>query len=71
MKKATLCLALVCNTFSQEQITIPFDWSGQNGILIQDGILFSNQSWSSGILSFDGIYSSYPARYGGHTAKKI
>ena len=71
MKKATLCLALLCNIFSQEQITIPFDWSKQNGILIQDGIFFSNQSWSSGILSFDGTYSSYPARYGGHTAKKI
>ena len=71
MKKATLCLALLCNIFSQEQITIPFDWSEQNGILIQDGIFFSNQSWSSGILSFDGTYSSYPSRYGGHTAKKI
>lgn len=46
---------------------IPFDWSGQNGVYIKQGHLFTNQSWYSGILSFDGTYTSYPNRYGGHS----
>ena len=46
---------------------IPFDWSGQNGVYIEQGHLFTNQSWYSGILSFDGTYTSYPNRYGGHS----
>ena len=48
---------------------IPFDWSGHNGIYIKNGRLFTNQSWYSGILSFDGTYTSYPSRYGGHSSE--
>ena len=71
MKRAILCAIFFSNIFSQDQIVIPFDWSGQNGILIHDGVLFSNQLWSSGILTFDGTYSAFPLKYGGHTAKKV
>ena len=48
---------------------IPFDWSGHNGIYIRQGHLLTNQSWYSGILSFDGTYASYPNKYGGHSLK--
>ena len=70
MKRAILSVIFFSGIFSQDQIVIPFDWSGQNGILIHEGVLFSNQPWTSGILTFDGTYSAFPLRYGGHTAKK-
>ena len=71
MKRAILSVIFFSGIFSQDQIVIPFDWSGQNGILIHEGVLFSNQAWTSGILTFDGTYSAFPLRYGGHTAKKV
>ena len=71
MKRAILSVIFFSGIFSQDQIVIPFDWSGQNGILIHEGVLFSNQPWVSGILTFDGTYSTFPLRYGGHTAKKV
>ena len=54
--------------FSQNTTRIPFDWSGQNGVYIEKGYLFTNQSWYSGVLSFDGTYTSFPDRYGGHSS---
>ena len=69
MKQCILVLSLFTRLFSQTQYTIPFDWGGQNGLLIQDGALFWNRSWTSGVLLFDGTYASYPNRYGKHTSK--
>lgn len=53
------------------QITIPFDWGGQNGMIIHEGSLFWNRSWSSGNLIFDGTYSSFPNRYGKYSAMQF
>ena len=71
MKQCILVLSLFTRLFSQTQYTIPFDWGGQNGLLIQDGALFWNRSWTSGVLLFDGTYASYPKRYGSHTSKQF
>ena len=46
---------------------IPLDRSGHYGVYITQCHLLTNQSWYSGILSFDGTYASYPNRYGGHS----
>ena len=43
---------------------LPFDWSGQNGLISVNGQLFWNQDWMSGPLYFDGTFSNYPLRYG-------
>ena len=43
---------------------LPFDWSGQNGLISVNGQLFWNQDWMSGPLYFDGTFSNYPFRYG-------
>jgi hypothetical protein len=49
---------------SQNLSTLPFDWSGQNGVITVDGALFWNRDWNAGLLFFDGSFASYPARYG-------
>ena len=56
---------------AQNSYLIPFDWGGQNGMIITDGSLFWNQAWNSGMLLFDGTYSTYPNRYGPHITRKF
>ena len=68
MRKLAVLLSLVAGLFAQNSNSIPFDWAGQNGIVITDGALFWNRSWTSGMLLFDGTYTSYPRRYGTHTS---
>ncbi len=43
---------------------LPFDWSGQNGLLSVNGQLFWNHDWMSGPLYFDGTFSNFPLRFG-------
>ena len=43
---------------------LPFDWSGQNGLLSVNGQLFWNHDWMSGPLYFDGTFSNFPLRLG-------
>ena len=43
---------------SQQNFVIPFDWAGQNGIIVNNGKLFWNQTWTSGMLLFDGSKNS-------------
>ena len=38
--------------------------------MFYNGILLSNQAWSSGILQFDGSYSAYPLRFDGKVRNK-
>ncbi|MBT4063904.1 MAG: hypothetical protein HOE72_01445, partial [Candidatus Marinimicrobia bacterium] len=68
MKKLAVILSLYSGLFSQASLLIPFDWAGQNGFLIKDGALLWNRDWSSGMLLFDGTYTSYPLRFGSHTS---
>lgn len=71
MKRIFTFFALVGGTLAQGTFSIPFDWGGQNGIVITEGTLFWNRSWTSGMLLFDGTYSSYPRRYGVHTSNRF
>ena len=43
---------------------LPFDWSGQNGLVSVNGQLFWNHDWMSGPLYFDGTFSNFPLRFG-------
>ena len=43
MRKLAALLSLVAGLFAQNSNLIPFDWAGQNGIVITDGALFWNQ----------------------------
>ena len=71
MKNIFFIVGLFSILFGQKDFVIPFDWAGQNGYIIHNGKLFWNQSWTSGVLLFDGTYSSYPIKFGPHTSKKF
>ena len=71
MRRLVVLLSLNVGLFSQSSFVIPFDWAGQNGIMINDGALFWNRDWTSGMLLFDGSYTSYPNRYGSYTSRKF
>jgi len=71
MGKIIVYLNLMTGLIAQNSYLIPFDWGGQNGMIITDGSLFWNQAWNSGMLLFDGTYSTYPNRYGPHIARKF
>ena len=71
MKKIFTIIGLFSIILGQKDFVIPFDWVGQNGYIINNGKLFWNQSWTSGMLLFDGTYSSYPMKFGSHTSKNF
>ena len=50
---------------------ISFDLAGHSGVFIDNGINVWNRSWFSGILLFDGTYSSYPIRFGEEVNKNF
>ncbi len=50
--------------FPQTLDPIPFDWSGQNGMSTNQGILIWNRDWYSGKLFFDGTFHSFPLQFG-------
>lgn len=43
---------------------IPYDWSGQYGVISNNGRLMWNQDWTVGVLLFDGTFANYPTRFG-------
>ena len=71
MQRFIISIVLMTVVYSQSNYLVPFDWSGQNGFKIYEGSLFWNRSWTSGVLLFDGTYTSYPKRYGEHTSNKF
>ena len=71
MKKLFIIIGVFSGITSQQTFNIPFDWAGQNGMVINNGKLFWNQTWTSGMLLFDGSYTSFPIKYGGHTSEKF
>ena len=71
MKKLFIIVGIFSGITSQQTFNIPFDWAGQNGMVINNGKLFWNQTWTSGMLLFDGSYTSFPIKYGGHTSEKF
>ena len=49
---------------------IPFDWSGQNGMSSNGGLLVWNRDWNSGEILFDGTFQSFPMTFGRPIAQK-
>ncbi len=49
------------------QILIPFDWAGQNGMMVAGGQVLYNRDWFSGPLIFDGTFTSFPLKFGTKT----
>ena len=60
---------IVTQLLAQSMDPIPFDWSGQNGISSDGGLLLWNRDWNSNELFFDGTFQSYPLRFGEEIAR--
>ncbi len=64
MKYKLLIIGFVCSNLLAQVDDIPYDWSGQYGVLSNNGRLMWNQDWSFGSLIIDGTFSNYPTRFG-------
>lgn len=64
MKKYLTFSALFISVLFGLGDDIPFDWSGQYGVISNNGRLVWNQDWKSGVLFIDGTFSNYPTRFG-------
>ena len=63
--KRYLSIVLLAHSFLWSQYDdIPYDWSGQYGVLSNKGQLLWNQDWQIGPLLIDGTFSNYPIRFG-------
>ena len=64
MNKYLLIIGIFITSLFCQTDDIPFDWSGQYGVLTNNGRLMWNQDWTLGALFIDGTYSNYPTRFG-------
>ncbi len=61
--KRLLWLLVATGLFAQAD-EILYDWAGQYGYLINDGMVVWNQDASIGALRLDGTFNAYPRRFG-------
>ena len=64
MNKYLLTIGLVTSILFAEFDEIPYDWSGQDGVISNYGNLMWNKDWQIGVLLFNGSFSNYPTRFG-------
>ncbi len=64
MKKYLLIIGLLFTSLFSQSDDIPYDWSGQYGVISNNGRLMWNQDWRLGVLLIDGTVSNYPTRFG-------
>lgn len=64
MNKYLIIIILFFSMLFGQSEDIPYDWSGQYGVITKNGRLMWNQDWSVGVLLFDGTFSNYPTRFG-------
>jgi len=64
MKKYLTFTALFLSMIFGFGDDIPYDWSGQYGVISNNGRLMWNQDWRLGVLFIDGTFSNYPTRFG-------
>ena len=64
MSKILIIVSLLFSMLMAQSDDIPYDWSGQYGVISNDGRVMWNQDWTSGVLFFDGSFANYPTRYG-------
>jgi hypothetical protein len=59
-----ILLFISISSASELDQKIPFDWSGQFGIITKNGSLIWNQDWHLGPLLYDGTFNYFPERFG-------
>lgn len=64
MNKYLIIFILFFSILFGQSDDIPYDWSGQYGVISNNGRLMWNQDWTSGVLLFDGTFANYPTRFG-------
>jgi len=64
MNKYLIIIVLIASSLFGLSDDIPYDWSGQYGVISNGGRLMWNQDWSVGVLFFDGTFANYPTRFG-------
>ncbi len=71
MNKHLINIVLLISILSGFSDDIPFDWSGQYGVITNNGRLMWNQDWTLGVLLFDGTFVNYPTRIGSSYKKNF
>ncbi|NHZ86658.1 MAG: hypothetical protein GWP19_12390 [Planctomycetia bacterium] len=64
MNKYLLIIVLCISISFGLNDDIPYDWSGQYGVISNNGRLMWNQDWELGVLLIDGTFANYPTRFG-------
>ena len=64
MNKYLLIIGILATSIFSQTDDIPYDWSGQYGVITNNGRLMWNQDWVLGVLLIDGTFSNYPTRFG-------
>jgi hypothetical protein len=71
MNKHLITVVLLISMLFSFDDDIPFDWSGQYGVITNNGRLMWNQDWTLGVLLFDGTFVNYPTRFGSSYKKNF
>jgi len=64
MNKYLIIIVLFITMLFGQSDDIPYDWSGQYGVITNNGRLMWNQDWTVGVLLIDGTFANYPTRFG-------
>ena len=64
MNKYLIIIVLFIAMLFGHNDDIPYDWSGQYGVISNNGRLMWNQDWTVGVLLIDGTFANYPTRFG-------
>jgi hypothetical protein len=64
MNKYLLIIGILVTSLFSQTDGIPYDWSGQYGVITNNGRLMWNQDWTLGVLLIDGTFANYPIRFG-------
>jgi|GEM_PF-2867266 len=64
MSKYLILFNITCVLILGQTENIPYDWSGQYGVISNNGRIMWNQDWKVGNLLIDGTFSNYPVRFG-------
>jgi len=63
MNKYLIIIVLFIAMLFGHSDDIPYDWSGQYGVISNNGRLMWNQDWTLGVLLIDGTFANYPTRF--------
>lgn len=64
MRKYFLLFFILSKVAIAQNDDIHYDWSGQYGVISNNGQLMWNQDWQVGVLLIDGTFTNYPTRFG-------